>query len=217
MNPQIDDIIKVVTMNTFESLNQCYTNRETKNGCSPNRKGSESNLIFPMYSDGRPRISEQELRFVFIEEFNKYVNNGKTEWSYSIETPTMGKYVFTDSTGKKTPRIADVRDHENGIGQSALFDMVIYDKNGKRVSLIEFKALNPDKECYKKDFVKLNNDEEGDNTVCRYFIMIVQNYTKRTIESISEKIRNRGKVQFQCYSLQKKRIITDDILNHVNK
>ena len=36
------------------------------------------------------RISEQELRFLFVEEFLKDPNNGY----YSVETPTENKYRF---------------------------------------------------------------------------------------------------------------------------
>lgn len=59
---------------------------------------SSEQLIFPVkiQREGKKyvdRISEQELRLLFIEEFKKeYVN-----LFYSIETPTKSKYSFGKS------------------------------------------------------------------------------------------------------------------------
>ena len=47
-------------------------------------------MIYPNLSTGEMRISEQELRFVFVEEFKKEHPN----LFYSVETPTENKYKF---------------------------------------------------------------------------------------------------------------------------
>lgn len=198
------EMIQEIIGKTFETLRQCYDNQENSKGFE--KKGN-SRLVFPMYGKHRnyeTRISEQELRFVFVEEFNKYCDENSLAWFYSVETPTMDKYVFK---GPKTPRI-------DSNGQSASFDLVIYNSQRKRIALIEFKALNPNKKCFKKDFLKLNNDAEGD--VLRYFVMVLKNHDDETIKSINEKITPKEKVSFHCYSLEKGIHITADILKGVS-
>lgn len=75
-----------------------------------------------------------------------------------------------------------------------------------RVALIEFKALNPDKQSYMKDYVKLLNEDQK----FVYFIMIVKSANDRTIKSIAEKIKasyaNAGlvtekQVEFRCLDI----------------
>ena len=75
---RIEKIIK----DTFDVIQKVYhTQRE---GDSTQREGdgnhkdfckSQSRIIFPKYSeqyrDSETRISEQELRFIFVEQFNK--------------------------------------------------------------------------------------------------------------------------------------------------
>lgn len=76
-----------------------------------------------------------------------------------------------------------------------------------RVALIEFKALNPDKQSYMKDYVKLLNEDQK----FVYFIMIVKSANDRTSKSIDEKIKasyaNAGldtekTVEFRCLDLR---------------
>jgi len=57
---------------------------------------STEQLIFPNKETAKgsvKRISEQELRFLFVEEFKKLC----TDLFYSIETPTEDKYKFGKS------------------------------------------------------------------------------------------------------------------------
>ena len=75
-------------------------------------------LIFPMKIQAKGtnpinRISEQELRLLFIEEF-KIANS---DLFYSIETPTQEKYKF----GKT---YADIEVNKDG--RSASLDMCIF-------------------------------------------------------------------------------------------
>lgn len=200
MAPQ--DHIKIIIRNTFAVLRKCYDNQENSKPFV--NKGSR--LIFPMYGEHRnkeTRISEQELRFVFVEEFNKYCDTNGLDWFYSIETPTTERYIFTESESseKTVPRVADEQDVKAGKGESASFDLVIFDAQRIRIALIEFKALNPDRFAFEKDFEKLKNVKEGD--ALRYFIMVLKNHSKETINSIQQKIANKGnELLFYCYSLE---------------
>src|SRR5690606_33168291 len=79
-------------------------------------------LIFPNKRQAKgdvKRISEQELRFLFVEEF-KILYPGLY---YSIETPTENKYSFTNTTNE-----IKVGDGINK-GKSASLDMCIFEKN----------------------------------------------------------------------------------------
>ncbi len=201
-NPQ--EMIDMIIDNTFSSLQKCFKNKETSDPTTDFIKGNgESRLIFPMKRDESTRISEQELRFVFVEEFNKCCDEMSLNWFYSVETPTGKRYIFSESESseKEVPRVADIHDIEAGKGESASFDLVIHDITGKRIALIEVKALNPDGFSYKKDFLKLKNDVEGD--VLRFFVMILKNHDDGTIKSIQDKITSKGNVSFHCYSLEK--------------
>lgn len=191
---------------TFEQLLICYENQEKC--CSVNNpfQAKNSRLIFPKYGDHRgneSRISEQEMRFVFVEEFNKYCSQNQLDWFYSVETPTMDKYIFSeDNTGKAVPRVADTNDINNKKGQSASFDLVIHGSEGKRIALIEFKALNPSIKNYKKDFVKLNNPNEYvPNGSERFFVLLLDSYDKATKKNIVQKLSNKGDTHFRCCSL----------------
>lgn len=161
--------------------------------CNVAGKSSEvSRLIFPRYRvSDELRISEQELRFIFVEVFNQYCEENGVELLYSIETPSLDKYDF-----KKYPQSS-----ENG--QSAMFDLVIFDRCFTRRALIEFKANNADEKSHLKDIVKLNNPQEGPENVLRYFIEVLENSNTRTTESLISKFDNAASVIVKVYSLKK--------------
>ena len=64
---------------------------------------SGSRLKFPTYRNGQRRVSEQELRFVFVEQLQDLLK--EYDFFYSIETPTNGKYKFSENGkyGNSTP------------------------------------------------------------------------------------------------------------------
>ena len=161
--------------------------------CNMEGKQSDvSRLIFPRYRDSNElRISEQELRFIFVEVFTQYCDEKGLELLYSIETPSLDKYDF-----RNTP--IPSKD-----GQSAMFDLVIFDKNFTRRALIEFKANNADEKSHCKDIVKLNNIKEGADDVLRYFIEVVKNSNDRTTDSLVRKFSNADSVIIKIYSLKK--------------
>lgn len=76
----IDEIIK----QTFIRLELAYKNhREGQIG--KNHKKGESRLVFPCYNNKKReiRISEQELRFIFVETFNEYCDEKELDWFVS--------------------------------------------------------------------------------------------------------------------------------------
>lgn len=159
MKEKIENVID----KTFEDIREIYKLQKTGEGYPT------SCLRFPHKYNrrikGELRISEQELRCLFIE---KLQNEGLY---YSIEAPTMDDYRFENAEGEK---------------RSGNFDLVIYDETGKeRYALIEFKGLNPDKKCYAKDYWKLQNrKEEGD---LRYFLQVVKSAKEKTYHNIADK------------------------------
>lgn len=174
-----EDHIKNVIENTFKIIKKVYDNQQEKNSMIGSHIGSR--ILFPCKNKGNnnkeTRVSEQELRFVFVEQLNKEIGEDGKNWNvyYSVETPTIEKYYFKEDPPKKDNK-----------GQSANFDLVIHDSNYNRVALIEFKANNPDIHDYQKDFVKLsNNEEEG---CLRFFIQLLENTRSDTKSSVEGKI-----------------------------
>ena len=195
----MDEIIRM----TFERLGNAYKNQEVSNTKFEN---GGSRLVFPSYynkDEGatETRISEQELRFTFVEIFNAYCDLHNLALFYSVETPTMDTYSnFANS--KEDPK----RDDR---GRSAEFDLVIFDEDRKRRCLVEFKANNASEHDHWKDFVKLNNPNEDKSDVLRYFIEVIKSYTDNgkhsTVKSLNDKIKNHlGSASFHCYALEGK-------------
>ena len=192
------EIILDIISEAFKHVKNAYDLSNEPNS------SKDSRLIFPKkrdesirVSEPNIRVSEQELRFAFVEEFLKYVKKKKKDWYYAVEVPTKIKYDFSD---KKNPKVA-----EEGKGKSASFDLAIYakgDNNFNLIALLEFKAGNPKKFDYHKDLVKLENEKEGDNEVLRFFIEIVKNADKGTLKNIESKLKDkRQQTNFICYSL----------------
>ena len=103
------------------------------------------------------------------------------EFYYSIETPTKKTYKFTDKGIKIDPKILPV---EQG-GQSASFDLTIYNRNFIREHFVEFKNNNVN--TVKKDFLKLLCDEEGKKN---YLVHIIDRDNLRkgnTLKSLKNK------------------------------
>lgn len=215
-----DEIVKkhidVIIKKTFNTISVVYRT-QMENQKIGTYNNNDSRIIFPLKRESKDkkeefRISEQELRFVFVEEFNKYCSKNWDAY-YSVETPTSKRYDFSN---KEMPCKVDYPN-----GQSAMVDFSIFLKEQDkltRVALIEFKALNPDKQSYMKDYVKLLNEDQK----FVYFIMIVKSANDRTIKSIAEKIKasydNAGldtekKVEFRCLDLGTGKEISEIILS----
>lgn len=202
---EVKEVINEIMDRTFDVLKSIYANQKEGKDYPKGRNGSR--LIFPHYStlhrNGETRISEQELRFLFVEQFNAYCEANKLMWYYSVETPTEYKYVFTD---KDNPH----KDDENG--QSAMVDLCIHNEKLGRIALVEFKALNPDEFCYNKDFCKLDAEKESKPELETFFIMMVKKSDTRTYGNIRRKIENKGEhTVFRCYDLEAGEEITSKI------
>ena len=124
-----------------------------------NSKLSCEKMIFPIKENKdekthvtkkKRRISEQELRFMFVDEFLKRCKEG---YYYSVETPTVEKYsfgeTFTDIKVSKTGKSGSI--------DMTVFDIVsgIYNRNLN----IEFKYANVTTSHIAKDILKLVNEK----------------------------------------------------------
>jgi len=131
-------------------------------------------LIFPQKVQAKGninRISEQELRLLFIEEFKK----ANKDLFYSIETPTEEKYKFGKS-------YADIKVDKNG--QSASLDMCVFERNSnkyERLLNIEFKHKNASIKKIGKDVLKLMQEKQNGA-----FIHLLNNTDKGTLCNAKE-------------------------------
>lgn len=193
----IDDIV----VDAFNRINYAYQHHREgiKNeDVEPNEGETKTRIIFPRYSndDCDSRISEQELRFAFVEAFNASKAVKDNNLFYSVETPTRLKYKDFSSNPK-----------QDESGRSGEFDMVIFNEDQERVCLIEFKANNADETDHEKDFLKLEKEGEG---ILTYFIEVLKSYTTgdektKNIGSLKRKIKlnnKDGKTLIRCYALE---------------
>lgn len=137
-------------------------------------------LVFPLKSNenekDKRRISEQEIRFLFI----RAVNNAKDfDGYYAVEAPTVKKYRFT---GIEQPSVT--RDHAKTGYSSASIDVCLYNPELERTNLIEFKAHSAPLKHIEKDILKLVK-EAGDN----YFVHVFRNIDSRTLPEVIKKYR----------------------------
>lgn len=192
---EIRNEVDAIIEKTFDRLQKAYQNSKS------NALQCDSSLIFPKYRNGELRISEQELRCAFVEEFkdSAYANN--KNWHYSIETPTREKYSFSEDT----PRVVTQQNgsiyfnpanKKRGF-KPGNFDFVIYNAENAPVCLIEFKADCRSPRAYYKDFEKLIHDMEDDKTVVRYFIQLLE--TKESADKIAEKLKNDANPNKKTY------------------
>lgn len=184
------EIILGIISKAFKHVKKAYELTQKPDSPEPSR------LIFPRKRDKSIRVSEQELRFAFVDELLK--DKGAKKWFYAVEVPTEDVYNFSV---KKNPIVA-----EEGNGQSASFDLVIYAKDGSTfnpIALLEFKAGNPAEFAYHKDLVKLENKNEGNNEVLRFFIEIIENANSGTKSNIESKLKDKRQLtNFICYELK---------------
>ena len=67
--------IEKVLKKTFEIIKEVYEHqKETDGGAGTSTK--QSRIIFPKKRDNSTRISEQELKLIFIEQLNKEIEIG---------------------------------------------------------------------------------------------------------------------------------------------
>lgn len=199
LNEILKGIIDDVVVDAFSRINYAYQHHRegVKNeDVAPVAGETKTRIIFPRYSNGETRISEQELRFTFVEAFNASQAVKDNNLFYSIETPTALKYKGFSTEPK-----------QDDDGRCGEFDMVIFNDKQERVCLIEFKANNANPIEHKKDFLKLNKEGDG---ILTYFIEILKSYTAgdketTTIGSLKRKINlndKESRTLIRCYALE---------------
>lgn len=164
--------IENILHNTINALRTLYRAGQFEGTTFQSASEIGSRLVFPHKRRRKERVSEQELRFTFVEQFYRYLSSPDgADWNvyYSIETPTQNEY----SLSSKGERSANV-------------DLVLYDSTGKRIALIEFKALNPGEYEHMKDTFKLRNEPGG---ALRYFVEIVTSRDSGTFNNIESKLQ----------------------------
>lgn len=129
--------------------------------------------------NGKHRISEQELKHMFIELF--LTEKAMKDYTYSAEAPTTEKYTFSHQGNKDCVYC--------GKGRKGNIDLTIF-KDDKRICLIEFKAGNPDKHRHAKDFCKLK--EEKDEGLIKIFAEVYCNTNNGSLKNIKNKLFENG-------------------------
>ena len=147
----------------------------------PKGKG---HLRIPLDEYGNFRVSEEDLRFAFVEKLLRC--RGFRGVYYVVDAPTIYKYKFTQNKRLLNPVCMD----EGGErGRAVGIDLVLY-KGQERVALIEFKDNNGSEHDYAKDFIKLA-EEPGDNLL-RMVVEIFRTSDDGTLEQVRRKLfKNR--------------------------
>lgn len=138
---------------------------------------SGTRIVFPTYRDSSHRVSEQELRFVFVEQVQGLLK--EYDYYYSVETPTKDIYRFSQDKKYISPRIDES-------GKSASFDLSIVDKSNNTIAIIEFKAKNSDSHEYAKDLCKLWNPNE--KSLYKYLLNLFEKIEPKTKERFLNKL-----------------------------
>ena len=205
---QIEQIIDT----TFKTIEGIYNYREDVKNLEA------GSIIFPKKRDGTFRISEQELRFLFVSILINKIKNKELSYDnkpiyYSVETPTVGSYSFK---GDKA--------------LSGNIDLVIHGGYPlKRICLIEFKAHNVEfKNDYEKlhrelnhksdDVDKTNFEKLYDENACGYFVQLLPNSDRGTADNIIQKYEEAdeykckaNKFSHICYSLKQGKYLVGEI------
>lgn len=194
----LKNIVDKIVEDAFKRINYAYQHHREKEKDEDDEPGNEeiaTRLIFPKCANNGTRISEQELRFAFVEAFNASQDVKEKKLFYSVETPTEKRYKGF-SEGKP---------EQSDSGRSGEFDLVIFDDNFNRRCLIEFKANTASENDHKKDLLKLK--EEGMDNRLRYFIEVLKSYDNDTIIELHKRVFGMGfhnedkNTIFKCYAL----------------
>ena len=115
-------------------------------------KNNNSRFTIPLNEDGKPRISEHEMKLSFIETFLKC--SEFEGYMYSVETPTQNVYRFTEKGKRQKPKCIC---EQNEKGRRGNIDVVVF-VGEERVALIEFKANHAGSFEHAKDVCKLEKE-----------------------------------------------------------
>ncbi len=174
MELKVVNIIEIIK-DTDRDIIECY--RNSKSG---SYAASKKYLIFPPYRNNKIRVSEQEARFLFVN------NLEKNQVYYSVENPTENAHNFSSKIGNS---------------RSAESDVMIWEiKKGKpsKQLNVEFKAKGvsdkrKDTKFILKDFKKILSEPCGGlwfhllESVDSKTITKLFNVFQTTLEKIGEK------------------------------
>lgn len=143
-------------------------------------KNNNSRFTIPLNEDGKPRISEHEMKLSFIETFLKC--SEFKGYMYSVETPTQNVYRFTEKGKRQKPKCIC---EQNEKGRRGNIDVVVF-VGEERVALIEFKANHAGSFEHAKDVCKLEN-EPGEN-VLRFLVEIFESTDDTSLKELEKKL-----------------------------
>ena len=84
--------IEEIIGKTFKAIQDAYKyQKESYPNLNDAKREKLSRIVFPRKRKEPIRVSEQELRFVFVEQLNKEISEGWDVY-YSVETPTQDTY-----------------------------------------------------------------------------------------------------------------------------
>src|SRR5690606_16763694 len=114
----VEEIIKASLTRLIALKSECgECDKKKQNIESKCKEEDNSKLIFPKKPrENKTRFSEQEMRFLFVEELVK-----KYDGFYSVETPTEHKYRFSKDRKKLDIPLIDES------GKSGNIDICLYD------------------------------------------------------------------------------------------
>lgn len=135
----------------------------------------KSHIVFPEYSNGAPRYSEQELKNIFLNKIEA------SKFYYSVETPSKNTYRFKDNL----PKVLLKNETSKKRFQSSMIDVSIYNEEKQIVSHVEFKHGQCPEFPIRKDFLKLIC--ESDITHRNYFVHYLEKSDEQTRKSIFDK------------------------------
>lgn len=173
------EIIEEITRRSFKVIKKVYDfQREAKPENKKNLTEIGSRILFPKYSEHRKtsekekdRISEQELRFIFVEQLNKYAYEKNIDLYYSVETPT--KFYYRSARNGNEPGLNGTR--------SGKIDLTLYDKNENPIAFFEFKSgsLASKIRELKYDILKLIMEASYNNNCLGYSLHLVKASTNK--------------------------------------
>jgi len=128
-------------------------------------------LVLPPRNNQEVRISEQEARFIYASVLTR-----AGRYFFSVETPTKGKYSFTNDADA-SPR-------------SALSDLALwtFDRGFKMRANIEFKAGNPPVDHISKDIEKLLGEGTTQRVAGNWFHLL-KNVDGKTLPRLFAKFQ----------------------------
>lgn len=174
---EIIEIIEDITQRSFDVIKKVYDfQREAKPENKKNLTEIGSRILFPKYSGhsktpGIDRISEQELRFIFVEQLNKYAKEKNIDLYYSVETPT--KFYYRSARNGNEPGLNGTR--------SGKIDLTLYDRNENPIAFFEFKSgsLASKIRELKYDILKLIMEASYNNNCLGYSLHLVKASTNK--------------------------------------